>query len=610
MTTFISYSRAHSEFVVHLAKDLKSAGFDVWLDQLDIPKGARWDDAIEAAVERSSTFMIVLTPESIESQNVKDELSYAIDSGKNILPVVIKPCKIPLRLRRFQFVDFTDKPYKESLSDIKRLLSNTQRRLQAYADEMENEAEPSLSSPGVTGPLIKKEPEFSNESLRGDTSRKANSAGRFIVPAIVAALALVAAVAAWNFFANQNAASPPSTDFTVTSSAPAISATATPNPAPVEIIDEARVTMRLVSAGDFMMGSDHGMEDEKPAQTVFLDTAYVDKYEVTNAFYRVCVEAGTCEPPAEQTEYFDNPEFDNYPVVNVNWEMAKTYCEWRSARLPTEAEWEKAARGTDGRTYPWGEEISCNEANFFGCEGNPASVSSLVNGRSVYGLYHMAGNVYEWVSSLYKAYPYDRFDGREDLSAAGERVIRGGSWLNSDTENEVRTARRHMADPTTFSENIGFRCAFSAAIPETGALLTITPLNGVTGTHVAATIHSVKTREARAANSTSTLSVGTAALTPQPSAITTPRPGTTATSGAGAPVTEPPVTEPPVTEPPVTEPPVTEPPVTEPPVTEPPVTEPPVTEPPVEPPPTDPPVEEPPPPTEPIVEPPPPTAPP
>lgn len=127
MTTFISYSRDNSAFVVRLAKDLKTAGFDVWLDQLDIPKGARWDDEIEAAVEKSSTFMIVLAPQSIESQNVKDELSYAIDSGKHILPVIIQPCKLPLRIRRFQHVDFTDQPYKESLAEIKRLLSDTQR---------------------------------------------------------------------------------------------------------------------------------------------------------------------------------------------------------------------------------------------------------------------------------------------------------------------------------------------------------------------------------------------------------------------------------------------------------------------------------------------------
>ena len=125
MTTFISYSRVNSDFAVNIAKDLRSAGFDIWLDQLDIPTGSRWDDELEKALDRCSTFLIVLSPESIKSQNVKDEIGYAIDAGKHILPVLIKNCKIPLRLRRFQFVDFTDDSYKESLDQIKQLLGNT-----------------------------------------------------------------------------------------------------------------------------------------------------------------------------------------------------------------------------------------------------------------------------------------------------------------------------------------------------------------------------------------------------------------------------------------------------------------------------------------------------
>src|SRR5215208_1560187 len=177
MTTFISYSRVDSEFVVRLARDLKSAGYDIWLDQLDIAKGARWDDAIEAAVESSSTFMIVLAPESIESQNVKDELSYAIDSGKHILPVVIRPCKIPLRLRRFQYVDFTDKPYKDSLADIKRLLSNTQRLAKAPAEEPYSP--PPAPAPVFIEPIIQREPELPPQSRKQDEPKKAKPARKF-----------------------------------------------------------------------------------------------------------------------------------------------------------------------------------------------------------------------------------------------------------------------------------------------------------------------------------------------------------------------------------------------------------------------------------------------
>jgi hypothetical protein len=129
MTTFISYSRANSDFAVRLAKDLKASGHEVWLDQLDIPTGSRWDDELEKALRTCSTFLIILSPESIESQNVKDEIGYAIDTGKHILPLMIKQCEVPFRLRRFQYVDFTKDDldeYKERLRETKALLSNTQ----------------------------------------------------------------------------------------------------------------------------------------------------------------------------------------------------------------------------------------------------------------------------------------------------------------------------------------------------------------------------------------------------------------------------------------------------------------------------------------------------
>jgi hypothetical protein len=141
MTTFISYSRINSEFAVHLASDLKRAGYHVWLDQFDIPTGARWDDEIEKALEACDTFLIILSPESIQSQNVKDEIGYAIDTGKQILPVVIENCKVPFRLRRFQYVDFTDQSYAESLAKIKYLLSNI-KGIEPSDEERELRSEP------------------------------------------------------------------------------------------------------------------------------------------------------------------------------------------------------------------------------------------------------------------------------------------------------------------------------------------------------------------------------------------------------------------------------------------------------------------------------------
>src|SRR5215213_364068 len=157
MTTFISYSRNNSDFALRLARDLRAAGFDIWLDQLDIRAGARWDDEVEKALEKSTTFLIVLTPESIQSQNVKDEIGYAIDAGKHILPIILKSSNIPFRLRRFQYVDFSNKPYDQSLMEIKNLLSNTRELARANNREGNVPIEVSMLPPRIeTTPPFRK----------------------------------------------------------------------------------------------------------------------------------------------------------------------------------------------------------------------------------------------------------------------------------------------------------------------------------------------------------------------------------------------------------------------------------------------------------------------
>ncbi len=596
MSTFISYSRVNAEFVVRLAKDLKAAGYDVWLDQLDIPKGARWDDAIESAVERSSTFMIVLAPESIESQNVKDELSYAIDSGKQILPVVIKPCKIPLRLRRFQYVDFTDKPYKDSLADIKRLLSNTRQREQAAEHSPSAASEEALAE-SPSEPRLRSLPRPEPVPLppRMEMQEEPARSRKFLLPAALGVLAIAALGAAVVFAGNRNAPAPAAAATSTEGSPATATATIAGLAIPVQVIDQTGVTMRLVGAGDFLMGSDRGMPDEKPEQTFYLDEFYIDKYEVTNAFYSACVKAGVCESPkpgktSARVAYFGDSNFDNYPVVDVDWNMARTYCEWRGARLPTELEWEKAARGPEGRTYPWGEEISCNEANYFGCRGEIDSVSRFENGLSVYGVQNMAGNVAEWVSSLYKAYPYDLTDGREDLEAAGERVIRGGSWINSDSDNEVRAAHRQKAEPATASESIGFRCARTPdyLIADTGQTV-LTSQNAFTSTAIAVEKRSTKVRDSSAIDPSVPVFAG-ASTSVVPASATAPANPTSALIVTSQISAEPPTDEPTAIVPTDTDvPPTDVPPTDIPPTDIPPTDVPPTDIPPTDVPPTDPP---------------------
>ncbi|MEW5870379.1 MAG: SUMF1/EgtB/PvdO family nonheme iron enzyme [Chloroflexota bacterium] len=241
-----------------------------------------------------------------------------------------------------------------------------------------------------------------------------------------------------------------------------------PTALPTQIVDVDGAPMALAPAGAFQMGSQGGDKDEQPRHEVYLLAFYIDLYEVTNARYAVCVKAGVCEAPAIPAfyslyPYFGDSAYDNHPVVYVSWNMAQAYCQWRGARLPTEAEWEKAGRGgLDGNLYPWGDEApACqpgapNGAAFEDCgAGYPQAVGAYTpNG---YGLFDMAGNVWEWASSLSMPYPYQVDDGRESLSTSGPRLLRGGSWASP--VGSLRVALRFFKNPEYVSGEAGFRCA-------------------------------------------------------------------------------------------------------------------------------------------------------
>jgi hypothetical protein len=276
--------------------------------------------------------------------------------------------------------------------------------------------------------------------------------------------------------------------------------------------------MMLVGAGNFLMGSNSGSQDQSPAQTLFLSDFYIDKYEVTNETYKRCVEAGQCKPPRKDGSrtiigYYSKPEYKKYPVIYVTWDMANDYCSWRGGRLPTEAEWEKAARGPDGHIYPWGNEASCDDANYSGCARKKETepVNSYQDGRSFYNVMDLAGNVSEWVNSLYDNYPYD--SAREDPVASGERVVRGGSF--ADTDQQVSAISRQKADPSIAQDTIGFRCVgMPANSINKSTLVTITPTMGlINGTQAAA-----KTKEHLTATTTALLQLN---LTASPSTAST-----------------------------------------------------------------------------------------
>jgi iron(II)-dependent oxidoreductase len=235
--------------------------------------------------------------------------------------------------------------------------------------------------------------------------------------------------------------------------------------------------MVRVPAGVFLMGRDDGPADERPQHSVQLAEFFIDRDKVTNAAFAAFLNAaGVSGPRGER--YYDiddndarihkrdgkwqaDPGHERHPVVEASWDGARAFCAWAGKRLPKEAEWEKAARGSDGRKYPWGNETPDNTRAHFGAGWNDLRpVGSFPRGASPYGGLDMAGNGWEWVSSLYRPYPFDAADGREDQTSGEARGTRGGGH-DSPIDDLTATHRgRHVSrNPRGGHHNISFRCA-------------------------------------------------------------------------------------------------------------------------------------------------------
>ena len=709
---FISYSRINKDFATKFTKGLRAAGFSVWMDLLDIPTGSRWDDEVENALRECSIFLVILTPASIASENVKDEIGYAIDHGKRILPVLLQDCDVPLRLRRFQHVDFTTLSPQKGFESVKQLLKDlvdqatvplpakppvveaqidqkaeaekldrtkhfsfqreilkkasdllkqgtqlaadkdwaqaaqtfrevlalfpnhgetqsllanaeaqllqereladrktqdqvaktsvveahkeqkakgeelaqakirtesknkqetdrlaTQKaeaerlaqakieaerkakieadRLLAEKAEAERLAKQKAEAERVAQAKVEAERKAKIEADRlaaekaeaerlakqkaereakaeaervaqakAEAERKAKiEADRLVaeraeaerkgkpMPALpieskvetvsaataqkkpvskglmigmVAVVALVIAGIGFGALSKRGSNTPPVDNPATEALVVANPVTETPVESPTSsepgigstMTGDAGMTLVYVPAGLFRMGSDFGETDEVPVHEVNLDAFWIDQTEVTNKMYAACVAADTCAPPASsssqtQASYYGNTRFDNYPVIYVNWDNARAFCAWAGRRLPTEAEWEKAARGTDERAYPWGKVITSALANYGNKVGDTTAAGNYEDGKSPYGALDMAGNVLEWVSDWYDETYYESSPASNPLGpdAGNLRVLRGGSW--NKTDYSARSASRSMEDPTNSDNRIGFRCALS-----------------------------------------------------------------------------------------------------------------------------------------------------
>jgi iron(II)-dependent oxidoreductase len=244
--------------------------------------------------------------------------------------------------------------------------------------------------------------------------------------------------------------------------------TNTPTPSIPEAVLNRYPGMVYIPAGKFVFGSDDGDPCESPVQVVLLPAYYIDKTEVTNWAYKRFADTTGRRPPLHWEGRNIPPGLEDHPVVWVSWDDAMAYAEWIGGRLPTEMEWEKAARGTDGRVYPWGAQFDPNRANTWETGlHSTAPIGSFPAGKSPYGLLDMAGNVAEWVADQFSPYPNARTLLPE--YSRNLRVLRGGSW----TFNEYysRATHRYPRAPNERHGSYGFRMARNAE-----------PLEGLTET--------------------------------------------------------------------------------------------------------------------------------
>jgi len=481
LKVFMCHSSADKSKIREVYRYLKQHGVQPWLDAEELLPGQDWNLEISKALDDSDAIIIFLSKGSISKEGyVQREVKFALDRALDmpegrifVIPARLEPCDLPRSLSKYQWVDlFEDGGVERLIRALKARGDQLQRSEFEAPDEDEK---PQLKIPFEVQ-TVDRVAKSASKSRKMDTAIVVALIG--VVGTIIAALLGSPLIEKW-------LAPAPVPTATVTMTAPAamtstqqnLSLTDVPSPTPTETIVPSPTTyptqisfidpagnpvdMRLVPAGSFTLGSNIYTSDERPAQTQELGDFYMDTFEVTNKLYAAC---GNCTAPAAvrlntRDFYYGNSQYYDFPVVHVNWNQANQYCAWRGAgfRLPTEFEWEKAARGPNGNLYPWGNgpEPDKNHAQFGDNSGGPSKVGTYPEGASVYGIMDMAGNVLEWVSDSYDVYP------RGDAQASADfgslyKVLRGGSW--KALAIDLRSSARNHRSPDYESDSLGFRC--------------------------------------------------------------------------------------------------------------------------------------------------------
>ena len=490
---FLSYSHKDKVFAKKIATDLKKAGYKVWWDISAIEGGDRWAKEIQDGINGSDILALIVSPSSIISEWVEKEFIFASRRGMKIVPLLYAHCELPIWLLNLQYIDLIgDENYAQ----------NFQQVIESFEKYGRREGDAKALPPKKNTPISGISSSWLLLSIITILIVLLGAYFTFLQPQVTPAIQPTNTKIALSTKTNIpiSTATETNTSIPVTETktgmptlkptgvdeeTPIPSQTATRTPAPSETptldglapvkTDASGAEMLLVEAGTFLMGSDASAADEKPAHIVNLSDYYIDKYEVTNADYKICVDSLACSLPKTTTFYISSI-YRNHPVVFVNWEKASEYCEWRDARLPTEAEWEKAARSSETLNYPWGNVFNGNALNFCDLECSydwadksyrdrytmTAPIGTYPDGASAYGVFDMAGNVSEWVADWYADDYYPNSPTLDPLGPESGiyRVLRGGSWY--DRKLNLRTFKRIQLRPNVSYNYTGFRCAGDA----------------------------------------------------------------------------------------------------------------------------------------------------
>ena len=449
---FFSYARNDSEFVLKLAKELRAVGANLWLDQLDILGGQHWDSTVEKALESCKGMIAVLSPESVASDNVMDEVSYALNEGKLVVPVLIRPCNIPYRLQRVQYIDFTA-DYDTGFSQLLRALGIEQpvQPLESTATQEPVVQEPSLPKQSEPTP---------DEQKPGLETEKAGSRSRMAkVIAAICIVTLITIISIVVFLKDRQRTDQPKR-----------------KPGNVET-NSIGMKLVYIPAGEFMMGSSRSaaqlareyetweerFTDEFPQHQVRISEGFwMGQTEVTQGQYKSVMNA---QPWSGEDSV---QESANNPAVHVTWDDAAAFCrklsqqEGKTYRLPTEAEWEYACRAGTTTEFSFGDSDSSlgDHAWFYDNASKVGQKYAHSVGQkkpNPWGLYDMHGNVWECCSDWYDE---DYYSNSPSVDPKGPplgayRSLRGGSW--GGDELNLRCSMRSYLSPDYRLHFVGFR---------------------------------------------------------------------------------------------------------------------------------------------------------